>query len=127
MRKKVFTVQEARRLLPTVKKLMGRVVAISNQLDEYQNSVQKLADSAADNTGSPQGTAYLENLILLQNYLTQIQETGCLVKSLQEGLVDFPYLKDGREVYLCWKYGEDDIQFWHEVDAGFAGRTPILE
>jgi hypothetical protein len=89
--------------------------------------LERLADSASNNTGGPEGTAYLEDLVRLQNYLKQIEEKGCLVKNLQEGLVDFPHLKEGREVYLCWKYGEEDIRYWHEVDAGFAGRTPLLE
>jgi hypothetical protein len=50
---------------------------------------------------------------------------GIKVKDLQVGLVDFPAWRDDHEVYLCWKYGEDDIQFWHEIEAGFAGRQPI--
>ncbi|HLV01558.1 MAG TPA: DUF2203 domain-containing protein, partial [Acidobacteriota bacterium] len=61
----------------------------------------------------------------LHGYLAKIQDAGCLVKSVDEGLIDFPHIRDGREVYLCWRYGEDDIEYWHEVDAGFAGRTPI--
>jgi hypothetical protein len=46
---------------------------------------------------------------------------------VDQGLVDFPHLKEGREVYLCWKHGEEDIRYWHEIDAGFAGRKRIPE
>ena len=127
MEKRFFTVEEARQLLPVLKKLVGRAIFLSARLREQQDVVQSLADSASNNTGSPEGTAYLETLIQLENYLHQIQDTGCVVKSVEEGLVDFLHLKEGREVYLCWKHGEEDIGYWHEVDAGFAGRTPLLE
>ncbi len=127
MEKRFFTVEEARQLLPSLKELMGQVMVISHRLEEYREVVQELADSASSNTGGPEGTAYLDIVISLQSCLRQLQETGCVLKSLQDGLVDFPHLKEGREIYLCWKYGEEDIRFWHEVDEGFAGRTPLLE
>jgi hypothetical protein len=127
MEKRFFTVEEARQLLPSLKELMGQVMVISHRLEEYRDVVQELADSASSNTGGPEGTAYLDIVISLQSCLTQLQETGCVLRSLQDGLIDFPHLKQGREIYLCWKYGEEDIRFWHEVDEGFAGRTPLLE
>ncbi len=127
MEKRFFTVEEARQLLPSLKELMGQVMVISHRLEEYREVVQQLADSASSNTGGPEGTAYLDIVISLQSCLTQLQETGCVLRSLQDGLIDFPHLKQGREIYLCWKYGEEDIRFWHEVDEGFAGRTPLLE
>jgi hypothetical protein len=54
-----------------------------------------------------------------------ILETGVLIKDINLGLLDFPALRGGREVYLCWQYGEGEIAFWHEIEAGFAGRQPI--
>jgi len=65
-----------------------------------------------------------ENLVEIIN---RIQETGVLVKDLEMGLVDFPSLVEGEEIYLCWKLGEDHIAFWHGVDEGFAGRKPLDE
>ncbi len=127
MHKRFFTVQEARQLLPSLKELVGQVMVISHRLEEHREVVQERADSASSNTGGPVGTAYMEIVISLQSCLTQLQETGCVLRSLQDGLIDFPHLKEGREIYLCWKYGEEDIHFWHEVDEGFAGRTPLLE
>ncbi|MFQ5739824.1 MAG: DUF2203 domain-containing protein [Acidobacteriota bacterium] len=127
MEKCVFTVSEARRVLPLVKELAARMVAISGRIESCREVVQGVAAKNASNSGSPEGTVFVEQLIALQSCLNQMQATGCLVKSVQEGLVDFPHLKDGREVYLCWKLGEEDIQFWHEVDGGFARRTPLSE
>lgn len=61
----------------------------------------------------------------IKEAIEQIQETGCVLKDLDEGLVDFPALLNGNEVYLCWKLGEDRIGFWHGLDEGFAGRKPL--
>ncbi len=127
MKQRFFTVEEARQLLPSIKDLVGKTVALATRLEGYQEAVKKLADIAPLNAGSAEGTAYLQDLILLQNFVARIQENGCLVKSVQDGLVDFPHLKEGREVYLCWKYGEDNICFWHEVDSGFSSRIPLSE
>jgi hypothetical protein len=61
----------------------------------------------------------------LQQSVEEIQETGCLIKDLEEGLLDFPAMLGDREVYLCWKLGETKIEYWHHVDDGFAGRKRI--
>jgi hypothetical protein len=63
----------------------------------------------------------------LRGYLCEIEELGAEVKDLEIGLVDFPARAGSRTVYLCWKAGEPEIGFWHEIDAGFAGRRPIDE
>lgn len=125
MEKRFFTLEEARNTLPVIREWLGKAMQLSNQLQSFTDSVQLLADNASANAGSPEGTAYLQILLALQEYLAKIQDAGCLVKSVDEGLIDFPHIREGREVYLCWRYGEDDIEYWHEVDAGFAGRTPI--
>lgn len=125
MEKQFFTLEEARNALPTIREWLGKAMQLSNHLHSFSDSVQVLADNASENAGSPEGTAYLQILLALQEYLAKIQDSGCLVKSVDEGLIDFPHIRDGREVYLCWRYGEEDIEYWHEVDAGFAGRTPI--
>jgi len=61
----------------------------------------------------------------IREAINRIQETGCVLKDLDEGLVDFPSMRDGREVYLCWKLGEERIGYWHSMDEGFAGRRPL--
>lgn len=125
MAPRYFTLKEARALLPQVRELVGKSRMILNRMQGFAPHVRQLVEDSQRNVGSALGTLYFDHLVLLQAYLSEIQETGCLVKSLEEGLVDFPHLLDGREVYLCWQYGEEDIEYWHEVDAGFAGRTPI--
>ena len=61
----------------------------------------------------------------IEEQLAKIQQTGCVVKDLNEGLVDFPALREGQEVYLCWKLGEERIGYWHGIEEGFAGRKPL--
>ncbi len=61
----------------------------------------------------------------LKEIVETVHEQGCLIKDLETGLVDFPTLFRGREVYLCWQVGEDGIRFWHEVEDGYRGRRPI--
>lgn len=127
MEKRFFTVAEARELLPTLRGLVGQVVHITQKIEEQRRVVERFAENSANDSGGPEGTAYLKGLAVMRNCLDQIQETGCMIKSLEDGLIDFSHLKDGREVYLCWRYGEEDILYWHEVDEGFTGRVPIVE
>ncbi len=125
MTKRFFTVEEARETLPRVRELIQQMVAMIGALEEAKQHVKELAEKGEMNTGSSVGTRYIEGLAQISECVAAIQETGCIVKSIDEGLVDFPHLREGREVYLCWKNGEPDIGYWHEVDAGFAGRTPL--
>ena len=127
MSKRFFTLEEARGLLPTIRNLVQRAVQISSLLEKFLPEAKRLAEASSADSGSSQGTQYLFHLIALQSCLSEIEKTGALIKGVQEGLVDFPHLRDGREVYLCWRLGEDDIEYWHEVDAGFAGRVPITK
>jgi hypothetical protein len=57
--------------------------------------------------------------------LMELQATEIVLRDLDRGLIDFPALRDGREVYLCWEEGEDEVAFWHDVDAGYGGRQPL--
>ncbi len=125
MAKRFFTVEQARQLLPRVQELVEAAMALSRALEQNREEVQGLADRSGFNAGSATGTDHVHSLLLLKQCVQHLEDMGCIVKSLQDGLVDFPHLREGREVYLCWKYGESDIMYWHEVDAGFAGRTPL--
>lgn len=66
-----------------------------------------------------------EKMTQLQEAIERVQETGCVVKDLDEGLVDFPAIRGGEEIYLCWKLGEERIEYWHGVEEGFASRKPL--
>ncbi len=123
----LFTVDEARRLLPRVRETVRKAMEVCRRMRPFEAEVRKLAENATNNSGNAAGTLYSSLLVELQDSISKIQGLGVLVKSVEEGLIDFPHWREGREVYLCWRYGEDDIQHWHDVEDGFAGRRPLAE
>jgi hypothetical protein len=68
---------------------------------------------------------YFHLICRLQYLASEVGSEGCEIKDLESGLIDFPTIWEGREVFLCWKLGEPEVEFWHEIDAGFAGRQPL--
>ncbi|HEY3131954.1 MAG TPA: DUF2203 domain-containing protein [Acidobacteriota bacterium] len=123
--KRYFTLNEANQVLKEVRGWVAHLTDVKKSLDAKGAEIEQLKEKGVDNAGSPVGTLYVEELIDLQNTLNRIQEQGILVKDLNRGLIDFPHLKDGREVYLCWEMGEESIEFWHEIEEGYAGRQKI--
>lgn len=125
--RRYFTVEEARALLPTLRPLMQRVQRIAHELgaDLGQRALLSVWSHAIGNGGNPRASRLWARLHELMECLQQIHATGALVKDVHLGLVDFPHWRDGRVVFLCWRCDEDDIYFWHELDAGYRGRQPL--
>jgi hypothetical protein len=86
-----------------------------------------LSESAPANGGGDPGRMISEAFLELRDALTELQAQEIVLRDLDRGLVDFPAVRDGQEVYLCWQEGEDEIGFWHDPEAGFAGRRPLDE
>lgn len=124
---KTFTLSEARSLLPKLRKLLARVNASRQALIDMREEIDSAREKAELNGGSLMGSAYLGYLSTFSSEIQKVQSLGVQIKDFQEGLVDFPYEYDGRIVYLCWKIDEDEIGWWHEVDAGFAGRRSLTD
>ena len=124
---KIFTIEEANALLPTVRNLLLKIQRVHRKLAVYADDARKAADASESGGGGlVQGTVYAHLLIKLTGLMGQIEALGVQLKDLERGLVDFPYLREGRVVLLCWQVGEgDELEWWHDVDAGFAGRTPL--
>jgi|SRR5215207_6512717 len=124
---KVFTVQEANALLPDVRTIVGKIQRAHRQLSKYGEEARKAAEAAERGGGGfADGVAYAVVLTQLTMQLTELEALGVQLKDFERGLVDFPSLRDGRVVLLCWQLGEgDELEWWHDVDAGFAGRTPL--
>jgi hypothetical protein len=78
-----------------------------------------------DTGGSYPGPEVARSLVELSRALGELEAVGIVLRDVDRGLIDFPALRDGEEVYLCWLLDEDEIRFWHEPDAGFAGRQPL--
>jgi hypothetical protein len=124
---KIFTVQEANALLPDVRTIVGKIQRAHRRLSRYRDDAKKAAEGAERGGGGvANGVAYATILTQLTTQLTELEELGVQLKDFERGLVDFPSLREGRVVLLCWQLGEgDELEWWHDVDAGFAGRTPL--
>ena len=120
-----FTLQEANAALEIIRPLMDEVQAIRQTILENQPEAWPAIEKSAGNGGNRALSNLVQDFEKLDALIHQIQDAGAQIKDINTGLLDFSALKNGREVYLCWQYGEDDIQYWHEVEAGFAGRQPI--
>ena len=124
---KIFTVQEANALLPNVRKIVGKIQRAHRQLGNHREEAKKASEAAERGGGGiAAGVAYAGILTELTLQLSELETLGVQLKDFERGLVDFPSLREGRVVLLCWQLGEgDELEWWHDVDAGFAGRTPL--
>ena len=120
-----FTLQEANEALKTVRPLMDEVQTIRGKILASQPEAWPAIEKSAGNGGNRALSRLVDDFEKLDVIIRQILDTGAQIKDINTGLLDFSALKDGREVFLCWQYGEGDIAFWHEIDAGYAGRQPI--
>ena len=125
---RVFTLREARSLMPRLRRLLGIVVREREALVDMRVEIDLAREKANEGGGgSPLGPTYLAHMIAFSEAIQEIENLGVHVKDFRTGLVDFPYDRDGRIVYLCWKPDEDEIGWWHETDGGFAGRQPLSD
>ncbi len=124
---KLFTIQEANALLPSVRVILAKIQRAHRRLAEYRDEARKAAEAAEQGGGGiADGVAYANILTDLTSQMSELDTLGVQLKDFERGLVDFPSLRDGRVVLLCWQLGEgDELEWWHDVDAGFAGRTPL--
>ena len=130
---KFFTLQQAEKILPDVSSAIREAISRKAQYEHIESEWQSFSQRMAILGGVhvdrarvlERKNARQESAAALKRALDRVQEFGCLVKDLDTGLIDFPTLFQGEEVYLCWKLGEEGIQFWHGLNEGFRGRKPI--
>ena len=117
-----YSLEEASALLPRVQELL---TAMRDARDRLGDADARAALAEASNGGGQPGKVVSEGFLELRESMLELREREIVLRDLDRGLVDFPSLRDDREVYLCWEEGEPEIAFWHEPDAGFAGRRPL--
>jgi len=133
MAEKIFDRREAEELLPAIEPFLEEAQKQKRALDSITAEISNAALRIMMLGGSLPPFAELNRkknqrekvAEQLSQTVDEIQQTGCLVKDLDTGLVDFPSLRGGEKVYLCWKLGEAHIGFWHGIEEGFAGRKPL--
>ncbi|HEX9695798.1 MAG TPA: DUF2203 domain-containing protein [Actinomycetota bacterium] len=117
-----FTAEEANALLPTVAPL---IEALREAQRAMEDSHDQVTSAAAGNGGGEPGTAFLEANERAGAMLARLEALGIVVRDPSTGLIDFPGERDGEEIFLCWRLGEDSVAWWHPVDTGIAGRQPL--
>lgn len=132
MPSKYFTLAQANRTLPLVRRVVADITALYPEWRDLVYRYELIAAQARPEKGESAEQIGLRQSIegvarRINGFLHELEQVGCVFKGFEEGLVDFPGQLDGRDVYWCWKQGEDEIRHWHEVDAGYAGRQPIPE
>lgn len=121
-----YTVEEANAALPRVKELLEALRSARALLGDRE-AREALAEAAPGNGGGDPGRTVSRGFLALREAMLELQEREIVLRDVNRGLVDFPWLRDGQEVYLCWEEDEAEIGFWHGPDAGFAGRRPLAD
>ena len=125
MSNRYFTLAEARAVLPRVKQLMQMVQEARQEILRLSPEVWPMLRKASMNGGSREAGELLVYFQRLENGVKGILNMGIIVKDVDQGIIDFLGKRNDQDVYLCWQHGEDDIRFWHDLNAGFVGRHPI--
>ena len=131
MRPRLFTLEEANALLPRLRDIFLQIQESKAKHDQLEEQAEEYAEHVSSNghvvekklneTRQELAKAAAE----VNSLIERVNDLGCEVKDIDEGLVDFRTEREGRDVYLCWKLGEPDICWWHELETGFAGRRPL--
>ena len=123
---KVFTLSEANGLLPTVEPRLRKIQAHYETLASLREPAKAAAQASEFGGGMAGGSGYVQTLYEIGKLTTELHDMGIQLKDYTRGLIDFPTMKEGRIVLLCWQLGEGDrIEWWHEIEAGFSGRKPL--
>ncbi len=122
--RKHYTREEARALLPEIRLWLKRISNLRETLEKYEQRVSALM-SGGNDVGGETVNSWIRTLAEIREALCEFQKRDIMVKDLDRGLIDFPAIIGGKEVFLCWEQDEEDIEFWHDLDTGYAGREPL--
>ena len=124
---KLFTIEEANSLLPSVRPIVKSIQLSQRRVVSLQSSAKHAAEGAEFGGGGMRdGQRYADLLVKLSLHAGQLEALGIQLKDYHQGLIDFPSMRDGRVVLLCWKADEgNQVEWWHDVEDGFAGRQPL--
>jgi len=119
-----YTVEQANAALDWVQERIARLREAREGLSD-EEARAALGDAAPTNGGGAPGRVVSEAFLEMRTALVELQEMEVVLRDLDRGLIDFPSIRDGQEVFLCWEEGEGEVAFWHELDAGYGGRRPL--
>jgi hypothetical protein len=124
---KLFTIEEANSLLPSVRTIVKSIQKSHRRVASFNAKARHAAEGAEGGGGGMlEGETYAQLLVDLSMHTEKLESLGIQIKDYRQGLIDFPSMREGRVVLLCWKADEgDQVEWWHDVEAGFAGRQPL--
>ena len=137
MKRKFYTVEEANQSLPLVRAIVSDIVTLYRDVHERRERLARIRQIPGAENRDEENVYRDEvdeiekeqekDILRLESYVEELSELGVVLKDPLAGLIDFWTVIDGREAYLCWKLGEEEIGYWHELDDGFQGRQSLLE
>lgn len=132
MTTKYFTVADANTMLPWLREVVREMLHVQGQMNAITERIRILGEQTKGNGGGAVGIElarrqeeFKKLSDAMESLVKRAEEKGCILRDVEKSIIDFPSLRDGREVYLCWRLGEDKVNFWHEMDKGLAGRQPL--
>jgi len=125
MSSRYFTVDEANRLIGEIEPLMAELQGRRRRIISRQEEVKDVLNSGLSDIGGPEASALIPDFIAIERIARKIRSYGCILKDLNAGLIDFLSERNGRDVFLCWRYGEPKVTYFHELHTGFRGRRRI--
>ena len=125
MKSRLFTVEEANALIPEISPLMGEILERRARSASIRTENAELVQDTQSNIGGLDLSTATTDFLAIERLVNKIKSHGIVVKDINVGLIDFLAEIDGREVYLCWRYGEKSVGYYHDLEAGFNGRKRI--
>lgn len=122
---KHFTLEEARAAMPELRRIFKDAHARRERARRADDKLGALLRKTGADVGGPVLSELLLDLQQMNAQIERVNKMGVQVKDFERGLLDFPHIRDNREVFLCWELEEDDIEFWHDIDSGYAGRERL--
>jgi len=123
---KHYTREEARALLPEIRRWLASLSQLRKDVEKFERRLSQMAAQSSD-IGGETVNDWIRALADMQQILVEFQRRQIFIKDLDRGLIDFPAIIGGREVFLCWESDEEDVEFWHDLESGFAGRERLDE
>jgi hypothetical protein len=121
---KHYTRDEANALLPQIRVWLQQLEVLRASLRKHDQRVESLLDAGTDR-GGPTVNDWVRTMADIQHVLEEFRKREILIKDADRGLIDFPAIMGGREVFLCWESGEGNVEYWHDLEAGYGGREPL--
>jgi hypothetical protein len=125
MTPRYFTVEEANDLLPQIRPLLAEIIDRRGRIVRGHRDVVEFLRQEPSDVGGAGPSALVQDFIAIEQLARQIRRHGCILKDLNNGLVDFLAERDGREVYLCWRFGEPRVEFFHDLHTGYMSREHL--